>query len=258
MMTQIIVFGSVPLATWVASKIIEHPSALLRGIVCEHKSREFIHHRLKYPCAYDFACSEGVELLNLTDISNVVDSKADFLGVSVRFHQIIPAQVIDLFSYGIVNLHGGELPRYRGVNVANHCILENASKGAGTLHFIDPGVDTGSIIARRYFDICLTDTAYDVFLKTQSALLTLFEDNLQDILDGVASATPQQFYIDKGETTGTYKRKDIEKFRELDIAMSLDELDRRARAFAFPGHEPAYFSSGVNRLYLTTVYDRKF
>lgn len=254
-MIQVIVFGSVPLATWAAQKISEYSSAMLRGIICEHKSREFSHHKLRYPCAYDFARSEGIDLLDMADLLDVIDPAKEFLGISARFHKIISEQIINLFSLGIVNLHGGELPRYRGVNIANHCILEGASQGAGTLHFIDPGIDTGPIIGRKYFNILATDTAYDVFLKTQSALMALLDSNLETILKGNICARPQQFYIDKGEKSILYLRKDIEKFRELDESMGLVELDRYARAFTFPGHEPAYFKFNNNRLYLATKYD---
>ena len=52
---------------------------------------------------------------------------------------------------GTLNAHMGLLPMYRGMNVAEWAALNGEPVGC-TVHFIDPGIDTGAIVAVRPVD----------------------------------------------------------------------------------------------------------
>lgn len=60
---------------------------------------------------------------------------------------ILPDAVLSTARLGVLNAHPGLLPRYRGVDVVGHAILEGQQVGA-TVHFVDAGIDTGRIISR--------------------------------------------------------------------------------------------------------------
>ena len=60
---------------------------------------------------------------------------------------ILRKPVLEAAGANILNIHGGYLPDYRG----NHCIFFAMYDGAwnklgSTIHFIDPGIDTGDIV----------------------------------------------------------------------------------------------------------------
>lgn len=82
---------------------------------------------------------------------------------------------------------------------ANHAFLEGAVRGAGTLHYIDEGVDTGDIVHREFFRIQHTDTAYDVFLKTQAALMACIPSGLDAIARDDVPRVPQESLLEQGE-----------------------------------------------------------
>lgn len=254
---NIVVFGNVPLATWVVKRLQAASDAKIVGVVCDPVSRDFRHHGLELPGLCDYARQAKIPVLTLTDLPTSVSGVRRLVGISCRFPHIIQESVIDLFDHGIVNLHGGELPRFRGVNIANHVILEKVPKGAGTLHFIDRGVDTGPIIDREYFDVEDSDTAYDVFLKTQDALMTVFERNLDALVSGTLRAVPQDEFLARGETARLYKSGDLAKFREIPADAKPSEILRIARAFTFPGHEPAYLSIEGQKVYVSVPYGRR-
>ncbi len=70
------------------------------------------------------------------------------LGISIRFGQILSNAVIAIPEYGVLNLHSGILPQYRGVMGTFWSMLNNEKEMGTTLHFItDEGIDTGDIIA---------------------------------------------------------------------------------------------------------------
>ena len=56
-----------------------------------------------------FLCGQKIEKFK----GKLIDAKAE-VGVSMNYTGIIPQSIIDIFQYGILNAHGGDLPRYRG------------------------------------------------------------------------------------------------------------------------------------------------
>jgi len=68
------------------------------------------------------------------------------LVISVRFSLIFKPDLIDRVPLGIVNIHPGPLPGYRGLFAPFWQILHGEEELGCTLHVIDPGIDTGDVI----------------------------------------------------------------------------------------------------------------
>lgn len=143
----------------------------------------------------DLAKQVGCELQSFADIGNKVNgpeglariqaSQPDLI-ISVRFGLIIRDEVIAIPQYGVINLHSGVLPSYRGVMATFRAMLNKASEIGSTLHFIqDSGVDTGDIIsiARRPL---ATDRSY-LF-----NVLSLYEAGCEQIIQAVAAIQTNQ------------------------------------------------------------------
>ena len=74
---------------------------------------------------------------------------ADFhpdLVISVRFSLIFKPDLIDRVPLGIVNVHPGPLPGYRGLFAPFWQIMHGERELGCTVHVIDPGIDTGDVI----------------------------------------------------------------------------------------------------------------
>ena len=79
------------------------------------------------------------------------DMRAD-LFVSIRFGMILDAETLGIPRQGVLNLHSGLLPQYRGVLATFRALLNGDLEIGCTLHWIDsPGIDIGGIVetARR-------------------------------------------------------------------------------------------------------------
>lgn len=75
------------------------------------------------------------------------------LGVSINYSGIIPKDVIDIFPLGILNVHGGDLPRYRGNACQAWAILNGEQRIGLCVHKMIGGeLDSGMIIQREYLD----------------------------------------------------------------------------------------------------------
>ena len=118
------------------------------------------------------------------------DLRAD-LFVSVRFGRILGAEALGVPLRGVLNLHGGLLPHYRGVLATFRALLNGDAEIGCTLHWIDsPGIDLGPIVA----------TARVPVAKERSLLwhiLSLYRPGAELIIDAISR-------MERGEpVTGT-------------------------------------------------------
>jgi methionyl-tRNA formyltransferase len=69
------------------------------------------------------------------------------LFVSIRFGRILGNEALGLPRRGVLNLHSGLLPQYRGVLATFRALLNGDAEIGCTLHWIDsPGIDIGAIV----------------------------------------------------------------------------------------------------------------
>lgn len=98
------------------------------------------------------------------------------IGVSVNFPVVISRQVIGSLPLGILNVHGGDLPRYRGNACQAWAILNGEEKIGLCVHKMEGGkLDSGDIISRDYFplDISTSITAVHQWIIGRSPSLVL-------------------------------------------------------------------------------------
>jgi methionyl-tRNA formyltransferase len=108
---------------------------------------------------------------NCTDINDeqtlnfIRDHQPDLL-ISAYFPQILKKDVLASVPKGILNIHPGWLPSYKGAMSYFH-VVEQGEKYAGvTVHWMDEGIDTGPILLRRSFPINNSMTQENVLVLT--------------------------------------------------------------------------------------------
>jgi len=115
----------------------------------EYTRDEFDFERLATERGIPFFKEPGSESL----LDGVREAKCD-LAISVNYPKILSQECIDVFPLGILNAHGGDLPRYRGNACQAWAILNGESEIGLCIHKMIGGeVDAGDIIAREYLNI---------------------------------------------------------------------------------------------------------
>ncbi|MBO9536965.1 methionyl-tRNA formyltransferase [Herbaspirillum sp.] len=108
-------------------------------------------------------------------------SKAD-IGVSINYSGVIPDTITNLFGLGILNAHGGDLPRYRGNACQAWAILNGEEKIGLCIHRMIGGeLDSGDIIARAYLPIDINSTIEQAMDWISSTTPGLFNDALKQL-----------------------------------------------------------------------------
>lgn len=79
--------------------------------------------------------------------------------VVVHGTRIISARVLKTMTCPVINLHAGITLRYRGVHGGYWALAEHHPEWVGTtVHLVDPGIDTGGILAQTTFEVSAEDT----------------------------------------------------------------------------------------------------
>lgn len=165
----------------------------------------------------------GCRLQGFSDIDNRVNSAEGVariknlspdLIISVRFGLIIDQPVISIPQYGVINLHSGVLPQYRGVMATFRAMLNGDSDIGSTLHYItDRGVDTGNILSIETIPL---NPKYSYLLN----VLRLYPQGCKQILRAVSAINNNQLLKNQPQQ-GDAKyysfpnNRDIEQFRHL-------------------------------------------
>lgn len=76
------------------------------------------------------------------------------IGLSVNYVSVVTDQEIAMFNLGVLNAHGGDLPRYRGNACQAWAILNSETSVALCIHKMEGGrLDSGPIIRRDRFSL---------------------------------------------------------------------------------------------------------
>jgi methionyl-tRNA formyltransferase len=148
--------------------------------------------------------AQGGKIIEFTDFLR--DARAD-IGVSVNYTGVVPQTVIDLFPIGILNAHGGDLPRYRGNACQAWAILNGEERIGLCIHKVIGGeLDSGDIIAREYLDIDENTTVTKCWEWMTDRVPSLFLEAVEKLHQDSGFVLEQQS-IDSEEALRCYPRK---------------------------------------------------
>ncbi len=146
---------------------------------------------------------------------------------NINSFSILKPELICLPPKGVVNFHNGPLPLYAGLNIPTWVIWNGEKTHGVTWHFVDAGIDSGDLIAQRYFDVDTQVTAIGLTVKCIMEGIKLFDQVLVDVVTGQVARLPQ---------TGPrsyYRKKDIPSDGFIDFGWPAAKIGRLIRALDF-------------------------
>jgi len=130
--------------------------------------------------------------------------------LSVSCPQIFKEDLIALPEKGCLNIHGADLPRYRGLLPSFWMLLHNEPEAAVSVFEVDAGIDTGLILGKRRFPIRPDDTLHTFLVRAKREACDLVLQVLDAIEAGTAEAHPPE---GEGSYFGWPTRQDYRRFR---------------------------------------------
>ncbi len=131
--------------------------------------------------------------------------------LSVRYDYIFKKHIIAIPPHGIVNIHPGEVPGYRGV-FAPFRAMSNGDERAGcSAFFVDEGIDTGPVIGTGRLPIDYSKSVLWHSLNLYPLGIDIFIDLLSKLEKGAPVSTVDQ---SDGESA-YYTYPSLDEFREF-------------------------------------------
>lgn len=206
---------------------------------------------------YDWLCDQDNifmhSILTTKDQLRIIKNVEPDYIISCGYQHIVPESILTIPTKGCLNLHPAYLPYNRGANPNVWSIIEGTPAGV-TLHYMDPGIDTGDIVARRKVETAFSDSGKDLHKRLEDAQLELFQDVWSDILSDNISV------VEQDENQGTYHQtSEFETLCELnpDEEVRVKEFLDRLRALTFPPYNNAKIEIDDETYYVEVDITRK-
>lgn len=128
---------------------------------------------------------------------------------------LLKGPLLEKGKLGIINLHGGLSPEYRGADCTFWALYNREPEKVGcTIHYINAGIDTGNLIAHVCPEVKENDTELELFWRAVKASTAAYQELLAKLENGEKLGAVQ---TSKGKL---YQVKDRQSVHERQV----DEL----------------------------------
>ena len=127
-------------------------------------------------------CSKYIYTNALDEYKDEIKVANCEIAVSLNYSSIVSQRVINLFPLGVLNAHGGDLPRYRG-NACQAWAILNAEESIGLcIHSMIGGeIDSGNIIDREYLSIDINTKVTECWNWMTERIPQMFLNSVQKL-----------------------------------------------------------------------------
>ncbi len=165
--------------------------------------------------------------------------------------RILPSVIFDIPKYGIFNLHGSLLPKYRGAAPINWAIINGDKETGVTTFFLKEKVDTGNIILQEKLDIGENDTFGEIYDKLSGIGANLVLETVREIEKGEVKIMEQK------DEHSTPAPKIFKEDCKIDWSKSSEEIHNFVKGLS--PHPTAWSSldGKILKIYLTMKTENK-
>jgi methionyl-tRNA formyltransferase len=226
---RVVLLGGKALGIEALEVLLRMPGAEIVAVVACHDDDPAVARW--YPSLARFALARGLPAYRPPSVNDerflgVLAGLQPDLLLSVFYDKILKPGVLELPKAAAVNVHFGLLPYNRGSFPVPWAIIDGNDPGV-TLHYMDPGVDTGDVVAQVAVPAGELETAAGVYERCTAAGRYLIERYVPLLLAGRAPRRTQ------GEG-GSYYRPGYPFERWIDWSQDAERLARFVRALTYP------------------------
>jgi methionyl-tRNA formyltransferase len=180
----------------------------------------------------EVAEQHNIPVMLPTHLGNIKDDIKEFnagFGVLVAYGRIIPAEILDIFPHGIINIHPSRFAEYRGSTPIEQAILDGKKETGSSIMRLVNEMDAGPIYAQSKLEL-RGDETKEILAKNLLDLGSeLLIDNLPAILDGSLQPKSQD------NSKATYTKLLDKEDGLVNQKKPAEDIERQIRAFAgFP------------------------
>ncbi len=160
---------------------------------------------------------------------NLANIKADFF-IVIAFGMILPKKILDIPTYGSINVHASLLPKYRGASPIQQSILKGDDQTGISIMKMDEKLDHGPVYIVKRMPISPKDTSETLSTKLSFLGGEILPSVLHDIVEENLKEIPQN------HKQASHCKKIKKEDGKIDWNKSATEIMNMMRAFTpWPG-----------------------
>lgn len=198
------------------------------------------------PAVKTIGQEKNIPVLQPGNLQNVVQEIAAFnanFAILAAYGKLVPKNILDVFSGGIINVHPSLLPTYRGPSPIESAILNGDAKTGVSIIKLVEKMDAGPLYAQEIFTLHGTETKPELYETLAAKGADLLNRNLPTIFSGEYIPEPQD------ETAATYCALIKKTDGIIDWKKSAAQIERHIRAYrGWPGSRTELFGQEITIL----------
>ena len=188
-----------------------------------------------------------IKIKNCKNLKENLKKKYDVFVVA-GFPHIFNQETLNLPKFGSINLHAGQLPKYRGGSPLNWQIINNEKKIGFSIIKLNKKIDGGKILIKKYFDLGKNQNILNAHKKVN----ILFKKNIFDSIHNLLN----KIYIKKIGKENYFRQRN-----RKDSEVKLDEMTATyvvnlARS-QYPLYTPPFIIDKNNKIIFKKAYFEK-
>lgn len=156
--------------------------------------------------------------------------------VVAAFGQILPTRVLEIPTFGCLNLHASLLPAYRGASPITAALLDGLTETGVTIMLMDAGMDTGPVLTQARLPVRQDDTTASLSERLAAHGAVLLAETIPGWLAGNVAPAAQADLPGEPTVCRLVKKRD----GQIDWTLPAARVERMIRAYA---PWPAAFTS---------------
>ncbi len=189
----IIFFGTEDFSTISLQQLIDDNFNIV-GIITKPDSKKGRGQKIQPPKVKIIGEEYNIPVLQPQKMNEIIDFIHNFdkpAGVLVSFGRIIPQNIIDLFTPGIINVHPSLLPKYRGPSPIESAIFNGDSETGVSIMQLSAKMDAGPVYIQEKISLDDTITASQLYTLAGKMGARLLSSHLDAILNQNLLPEPQ-------------------------------------------------------------------
>ncbi len=143
--------------------------------------------------------------------------------VVAAFGQLLPKALLDIPSFGCINVHASLLPKYRGASPIQAAIINGEKETGVTIMHMDVKIDTGDMILKESIPIAGDETGGSLHDKLALLGASLLVKALEQLEDGSAKRIPQD------DSQATHVKMLDKEMGNIDFSKPAIDIERMIR-----------------------------
>ena len=249
MTTSIVFMGTPQFAVPVLQGLLDQPEYDVQAVLTQPDHRVGRKHVLTPSPVKQLAVDNNIKVfqpakLNKSpEMDEIIALQPDLL-ITAAYGQFLPSKLLAAAKIAAVNVHGSLLPKYRGGAPVQYSIINGDAETGISIMYMVKQMDAGDVLAQRAIPIEKDDDNGTMFDKLSILGRDLLLETLPKLVDGTATATPQD------ESQVVFSPNISTAQERIDYRLPADQIDNKVR-----GLRPAPLGNMVIDGLRTKIYD---